>query len=229
MTWWPTILHRRTAAQRSFTRWASSAWTENEMQPFRLFVTSLATLHTSGCVQRMLARTLKQCSERQHNVIVAAEVGCLDYRTSSYRLEVLCIVMMRHPWHDQEQLGYIVQAAPWICQHIGGLTVIVQGNRLPPQEWEDGRILLGIVVACSPVIASVAASKVPLASTQLASIRNHRWTSELRTGCVASNKSLQTCLRRTLRRMSKPSSASVHSALSAWARRCGKITWNASL
>jgi len=37
----------------------------------------------------------------------------------------------------EEQLGYIVTAAPWICQHVGGLTVIVQGNRLPPHEADE--------------------------------------------------------------------------------------------
>eukprot|EP00927_Polykrikos_kofoidii_P005304 TRINITY_DN12106_c1_g1_i1.p1 TRINITY_DN12106_c1_g1~~TRINITY_DN12106_c1_g1_i1.p1 ORF type:complete len:1135 (+),score=186.34 TRINITY_DN12106_c1_g1_i1:27-3407(+) len=39
----------------------------------------------------------------------------------------------------EEQLGYSVQAGFWSEQHVGGLTVLVQGNRLPPHE-VDARI-----------------------------------------------------------------------------------------
>jgi len=39
----------------------------------------------------------------------------------------------------EEQLGYIVQAFPWAEQHVAGLCVIVQGNRLTPKE-TDTRI-----------------------------------------------------------------------------------------
>jgi len=34
----------------------------------------------------------------------------------------------------EEQLGYIVQAFTWAEQHVAGLCVLVQGNRLPPHE-----------------------------------------------------------------------------------------------
>lgn len=34
----------------------------------------------------------------------------------------------------EEQLGYIVQAGVWAEQHVAGLSVIVQGNRLSPSE-----------------------------------------------------------------------------------------------
>jgi len=39
----------------------------------------------------------------------------------------------------EEQLGYLVQAGLWLEQHVVGLTVLVQGNRLAPHE-ADARI-----------------------------------------------------------------------------------------
>eukprot|EP00933_Yihiella_yeosuensis_P038391 TRINITY_DN32328_c0_g1_i1.p1 TRINITY_DN32328_c0_g1~~TRINITY_DN32328_c0_g1_i1.p1 ORF type:complete len:661 (+),score=125.69 TRINITY_DN32328_c0_g1_i1:97-1983(+) len=34
----------------------------------------------------------------------------------------------------EEQLGYIVQSYPWVENHVAGLAVLVQGNRMPPKE-----------------------------------------------------------------------------------------------
>eukprot|EP00405_Crypthecodinium_cohnii_P010873 CAMPEP_0206432954 /NCGR_PEP_ID=MMETSP0324_2-20121206/8252_1 /ASSEMBLY_ACC=CAM_ASM_000836 /TAXON_ID=2866 /ORGANISM="Crypthecodinium cohnii, Strain Seligo" /LENGTH=1096 /DNA_ID=CAMNT_0053899141 /DNA_START=101 /DNA_END=3391 /DNA_ORIENTATION=+ len=53
-----------------------------------------------------------------------------------------CLSIVTHIAHasayqklrTEEQLGYIVQAGPWVDGYVGGLTVLVQGNRLPPKE-----------------------------------------------------------------------------------------------
>lgn len=72
-----------------------------------------------------------------HNVY---QVGLLGDPSRDACLHFLChvaSVSCFQALRTEQQLGYIVQAGPWVASNVAGLQVLIQGNRAPPCTVDD--------------------------------------------------------------------------------------------